>query len=265
MAPIFRDFGPDDLKPLLDSCDVARTVLVQATDTIEETRFLLGLADRFDFIAGVVGWVDLAASDAPKKLDELAENSLLKGIRPMLQSLEDVEWILQPAVLKNLEHAASMGLVMDALVQPRHLPVIAKLLDALPQLPLVVDHMAKPEMAPGAAARGGGTALTEAWRDEMARIAGAPRAFCKLSGMVTEIGPDWRLDHLVPFAEHVFNCFGPDRVMWGSDWPVVNLVSSYQDWLETAGRLTASLSDQETSAVFGQNAIRFYDLTIGSA
>ncbi|MDP1668404.1 amidohydrolase family protein [Phaeovulum sp.] len=253
VAPIFRDFAPEDLRPLLAAAAVERTVLVQATDSLAETRFLLDIARRTDFVAGVVGWVDIAAPDARAAIDELRQDAALKGLRPMLQSIAEVGWILRPEVQPTLRHMARTGLRLDALIQPRHQPVILELAQLHPDLPIVIDHIAKPRI-------GKGRAPDAAWREGMAALAGCANVCVKLSGMVTEAGADWSEADLAPFAAHVLAAFGPARVMWGSDWPVVNLDADYGRWIEAAQALTSGLSQADRAQIFGGTARRFYGI-----
>ena len=249
VAPIFRDFGPEDLAPQLAAAGVRQTVLVQATPTVAETRYLLNLAARTQFVAAVVGWVDLAAPDALAVIDGLRRDPMLRGLRPMLQSIDDTDWILQPAADAALRHMAQVGLRFDALIQPRHLPVIATLAQRHPDLPIVVDHVAKPRM-------GQGQVPDAAWLAGISALAALPNVWCKLSGMITEIGPDWMPADLTAHAAHVLASFGPDRVMWGSDWPVVNLAGDYAGWIAQARAMVGEGADQ----VFAGTARRFYGL-----
>lgn len=252
VAPIFRDFGPDDLLPLLDAAGVRQTVLVQATDSVAETDYLLQIARSCDRVAGVVGWVDLAAADAIATIDRLRADPMLKGIRPMLQNIAETGWINRPEVQPALAHLTRTGLRFDALIQPRHLPPILAMVQAHPDLPVVIDHLAKPAMT--------GAAPDEAWLSGMSRLAAHANVHCKLSGMVTEIGPDWRPEDLTPYARHVLTAFGPERVIWGSDWPVLNLAGDYAGWMQTARGLVAHLPATAQDAIFGGNARRFYGL-----
>lgn len=249
VAPIFRDFGPQDLAPLLAEAGVGKTVLVQATPTVAETRYLLQLASRTPFVAAVVGWVDLTAADAIDTIDDLRADPMLRGMRPMLQSIEDTDWILQPAADAALRHMARVGLRFDALIQPRHLPVIATLAQRHPDLSIVIDHIAKPRM-------GAGAAPDPAWIDGIARLATLPNVWCKLSGIITEIGPDWVPQDLTREAAHVLQQFGPARVMWGSDWPVVNLAGTYASWVAQARAMVKKQHEQ----VFDRTARVFYGL-----
>ncbi|SIN76816.1 amidohydrolase family protein [Vannielia litorea] len=253
VAPIFRDFGPDDLAPLLAAAGIDRTILVQATDTVEETGFLLDLAAGADFVAGVVGWVDLTAPDAMATIDRLRADPALKGLRPMLQNIGATDWILQDAAAPALAHMEATGLRFDALIQPRHLPVIDTLAGRYPGLPIVIDHIAKPVM-------GGGAAPDAAWLEGIGRLAARANVWCKLSGMVTEAGPEWTDADLAPFAAHVLDAFGAGRVMFGSDWPVLTLASDYATWAQTADRLIAELPAPEQAEVRGGTAARFYGI-----
>jgi L-fuconolactonase len=251
LAAIHRDFLPPDLAPLLVQHGVKRTVLVQSMPNQDDTRFMLGLAKNHDFIAGVVGWVDMKQADAPEQIAALAADAHLKGLRPMLQDLEDDRWIddaaLAPAVQAMLEH----GLSFDALVLPRHLPALLAFAERFPQLPIVIDHGAKPGIA---------QALMEPWRRDLARLAALPQVHCKLSGLVTESGADWDVARLQPYVEHILDAFGAERVIWGSDWPVLKLASDYAGWIAASDKLLAGVSDAARQAVFGLNAARFYRL-----
>lgn len=252
LGPLYRDYLPQDLKPILDLAGVGRTVLVQAAPSVAETRFLLSLADQHPWIAGVVGWVDLAAPDAAETIAALARHPKLKGLRPMLQDLPDDEWILHDALAPALAAMCAHGLRFDALVQPRHLPVLRRFLERWPALPVVIDHGAKPHIALG---------RQEQWaRDIAALAADFPHVHCKLSGLITEALPQAGLEDLRPYAETLLTAFGPARLMWGSDWPVVHLRCGYDHWRALSLKLTAHLSAPERAALFGETAARFYGL-----
>ncbi|MFT4148870.1 MAG: amidohydrolase family protein [Paracoccaceae bacterium] len=253
VEPIFRDFCPDDLSPLLQRAGVSRTILVQATDTVAETEWLLELPRTFPAVAGVVGWVDLSAPDAIVMIDRLRADPLLKGLRPMLQNIQETDWILRPEVAPSLAHMERVGLRFDALIQPRHLPSILALAGRYPDLPIVIDHLAKPRM-------GAGITPDDAWANGMRTLAARPNVWCKLSGMITEIGPGWQPEDLAPFAALVLDAFGPSRCMFGSDWPVVTLAGSYQGWMDMAQTLTARFSAAEKERVFATSAAEFYGL-----
>lgn len=250
VAPIRRDILPADLEPLARASGVTGTVLVQAAPTLDETQFLLGLADRSPMIRGVVGWIDLTG-DVAAQLSRIAHPAL-RGIRPMLQDIDDTRWILQDGVIDSLRHVAGAGLRLDALITPRHLPVVEELARRVPSLPIVIDHCAKPVFD--------GTDPGPDWRRGIDALAAHPQVSCKLSGLANEFGPGWSADTLRPVFDHVLRAFGPERLMWGSDWPVLELAGTYADWLQVAQTLCAALSDADRAQVFGQTAIRFYDL-----
>ena len=256
VAAIAHDILPDDLAPLLAQHGIAGTVLVQAAATVAETDFMLGLADVTPLIKGVVGWVDLTDMLAPATLDRLMQSPYFKGVRPMLQDIEDIDWILQPSVMTNLAAIAERGLRFDALIQPRHLDVIAQVAAALPDLPIVINHCAKPMIANGADAG-------NSWRAGITRLVDSPNVFCKISGLANEAGPGWSADNLQHVVDHVLKKFGPNRCMWGSDWPVLNLVGSYTWWRDVTVELFDDLSPAACAAVCGQTAVQFYGLELG--
>lgn len=250
---IRRDILPPDLAEIALPRGITGTIAVQAAPTVDETRFLLSLADKNSWIKGVVGWVDLEKKDACDQIDELAQHAAFKGIRPMLQDIDDSNWILQADIIKALEYLADKGLSLDALITPRHLPVIDKLAQLIPKLAIVIDHCAKPEIANGADAGND-------WRSGIKALAAHKNISCKLSGLANEFGTGWNTATLSPISHYILDVFSPERVMWGSDWPVLELAGHYENWLETAMELTASLSDQERNKVFAGTAKRFYRL-----
>lgn len=252
LQPIFRDFGPDDLKPHLGAAGIGRTVLVQAAPNVAETEFLLEIAAREETVAAVVGWVDILASNAAAELQRLKMHPKFKGIRPMLQSIDETGWILRPEAIATLEMLPGLDLRFDALIQPRHLPVIAALADRLPDLAIVVDHGAKPFIAEG---------RLEPWRTDMAALARRPKVRVKLSGLITEAGRNWSVESLRPYAAHLIEAFGAERVMFGSDWPVVLLDADYAEWFAAARALTETCSEAERQAIFLGTAARFYGIS----
>jgi L-fuconolactonase len=247
-----RDFGLADLTPLREAAGVTTTVLVQAAPTVAETRFLLKVAkESGGVVKGVVGWVDLAAADAIPTLTRLARDPLLKSIRPMLQDMPDPAWILRADVGRALAALPRLGLRFDALVKPAQLPALLPMLDAHPDLAVVIDHAAKPDIAAG---------MWEPWARSMRAAAANPRVRCKLSGLITEAGPAWTIETLRPYFDFLLECFGAQRLMWGSDWPVVNLGGSYQRWYAATVALMAGLAPQQRAAIMGGTARRFYGL-----
>jgi L-fuconolactonase len=251
LAPIHRDFGPADLRPLTRAAGVERTVLVQAAPTEAETGFLLELAEEEPLVAGVVGWVDFEAEDAAHRIAALAARPKLVGLRPMMQDMADDRWMLREELAPALRAMAEEGLTFDALVFPRHLPTLSEFAHRYPGLDIVIDHAAKPDIAAGA---------RDSWARDIGAIAGETRLVCKLSGLITEAGPGWSAEQLRPYVEILLEAFGADRLMWGSDWPVVNLAGSYASWRTAAETLLAGRSDDERAAIFGQTASVFYGL-----
>lgn len=251
LAPIYRDFLPHDLAPLLLANGIDGTVLVQSLPSSADTRFLLQLAQQAPFVQGVVGWVDLKAPDAAQKIVSLARDGKLKGLRPMLQDIDDERWIDDPALGPAIDAMVQCHLVFDALVLPRHLPSLLAFARRHPALHIVIDHAAKPPIASGGFAE---------WAAELAPLAALPQVCCKLSGMVTEAAPDWTVAHLLPYARFVLGAFGPGRVIWGSDWPVLNLAGDYAGWIDASAALLQGLNVAEQGQVMGLNAVRVYGL-----
>ncbi len=249
LAAIYRDFLPDDLAPLLRQHGVQKTVLVQSMPLESDTRFMLELADRHPFVGGVVGWVDLKRADAPQRIASLAADPVLKGLRPMLQDLDDDDWIADPALDPAIEAMLAHRLSFDALVLPRHLPALLAFALRHPQLPIVIDHGAKPLVA---------LRQLEPWRADIALLAQLPNVHCKLSGLVTEAGAGWDVASLRPYVEHIIGAFGAQRVIWGSDWPVVELACLYGNWIAASDALLAGLSEADRASIYGLNAKRFY-------
>jgi L-fuconolactonase len=245
---IYRDFGPLDLAPLLRDAGIERTVLVQAAPTVAETWFLLGIAAGASLVAGVVGWIDFDELD---DLEQLMTDGGLVGLRPMLQDLDDDAWILRPQLAPAFDAMQAAGLRLDALARPRHLPHLARFLARRPDLPVVIDHGAKPDIA------GGGLA---GWREAMRAIARDTGAYCKLSGLVTEAKPSWTEEDLRPYVDVLLEAFGPARLMWGSDWPVVNEAGGYAAWRSAAEALTEGCSADERALIFGGAAQAFYGI-----
>ena len=249
LGPIHRDFGPADLAPLLAAHSIERTILVQAAPTEAETAYLLDIAAKTPFVAGVVGWTDFDAPDVAEHIATLADDPRLVGLRPMVQDIADDGWLMRPELAPALAAMVAHGLVFDALLKPRHIAPMLTVLERHPELTFVIDHGAKPDLVGGDLA---------AWRDGMSALAQHPRLTCKLSGLVTEAGPDWGLETLRPVTDHLLASFGPERLIFGSDWPVVTLRASYAQWFETAETLLGGLSEVQRAAVFGGNAQKLY-------
>ena len=247
-----RAYFPADLAPQLADAGIARSVLVQAAATVNETEYMLGLADATETVGAVVGWVDFEAPDVAETLARLAKHPTLAGVRPMIQDISDDNWMLRDDVQRGFRAVCDLGLTFDALGFPRHLANFLTILTRYDDMRSVLDHCMKPDIA------GHSADSFQHWADGMSAIARETGAFCKLSGLVTEAGEDWTVDELRPYALHVLEVFGPDRVMWGSDWPVVRLRAEYERWLEAAETLTDDLTPAEKARVFGATAAEFY-------
>lgn len=253
LRALYRDFEPGDLAPLLAANNVAATVLVQAAATEEETHFLVELARKHSFIKGVVGWTDFAAPDAAQRIAALAAASggVLKGLRPMIQDIADPDWVQRPELDAAFAAMIAHDLAFDALVKPAHIPALLARLARHPQLRTVIDHAAKPDITHGS---------FDAWAPSLECLARETGAYCKLSGLLTEARSGATLDDLAPYVEHVLACFGPERVLWGSDWPVLDLASDYPGWLDMARRLVGRYAPGFEAKVFGETAAQFYRL-----
>lgn len=249
LGPIYRNVSVDDWHRQAAPCGVVGGMLVQAAPTRAETQFLLTQARAHPAVWGVVGWEDLLAPDAARRVRVLAQDPLLKGLRPMLQDIPDERWILQPALAPALEAMAECGLVFDALIKSVHLPHVLEITRRHPTLRIVLDHAAKPDIAHGE---------WQAWATGIERVAAETSALCKLSGLFTEAAQPLRMGGVRPWAAHVLACFGPERVVWGSDWPVLELASDYAAWWDETQVLLAGLTAVERSAVLGRNAMKLY-------
>ena len=249
LGAIHRDFGPADLAPILARHRIGRTILVQAAPTEAETAWLLDVARETPFVAGVVGWTDFEASDAPDAIVRLAGREKLVGLRPMVQDIADPDWLARRSLAPAFQAMAAQGLVFDALVLPRHLPRLAGVLERHPGLAVVVDHGAKPRIR---------ERELDAWRAGMAAIAAHPGTCCKLSGLVIEARSGDGAAELAPWIDALVELFGPERLIWGSDWPVVELAGGYDRWRAIALEALSGLAADERDAVLGGNAQRLY-------
>ena len=256
LAKIRRQFGPQDLAPLLEANHVDRTVVVQARMDVDETRELLDVAAGNSFVAGVVGWVDLTDRDVVAKLHDLRSGpngSKLVGIRHQVQDEDDPNWLSRADVQRGIAAVGDEDLAYDLLVTTRELPAALETVRRLPQVRFVVDHLAKPPI------RGGDV---NTWERGMRGLADLANVSCKLSGMVTEADwAGWRPEQLRPFVQRVVEWFGPQRGMFGSDWPVCLLAASYGQVMSALDFCLAGLNAADVAAIMGENAHRFYRLT----
>ena len=254
LAPIRRRFGPDDLRPLLAANGVDRTILVQTRSSLDETHEFLATAAQHEFIAGVVGWVDLTAPDVAQQLAALRAGpggAKLVGIRHQVHDEPDPEWLLREDVQRGIAAVGEAGLVYDVLVRTRELPAGLETVERHPGMRFVVDHAAKPRITAGV--------WDAAWEQALAPMADHPNVSCKLSGLVTEA--DWKAwtpEQLEPYVQRVLEWFGPERCMFGSDWPVCLLAASYRKVVEAMRSLVG-----DDSNVFGETATRVYGLRGG--
>jgi L-fuconolactonase len=255
-AAIQRNFLPADLEPQLAASGIDGTILVQADATARETDFLLEIAGTSPSVLGVVGWIDFTAPNAVSEVERRAEQKKIRGLRPMLEFIEDPEWILQPDFAPVFVAMLRCGLSFDALVHPQHLQALDMLACRYPDLPIVIDHGAKPKIA---AWRNDAHAL-QSWMQDMKRMAGHPQVCCKLSGLLTEAGPQWQPADLLPAIRILLDLFGPTRLIWGSDWPVMTLAGQYGDWIALTDRALDGLSDTERDLIYRKNALSFYRL-----
>jgi L-fuconolactonase len=257
MPALDRRFGAEDLEAVTEPAGVGGAVLVQALADASETEALLALASGSRLIAGVVGWVDLERPDVGEQLERLRElpgGELLVGIRHLAQDEPDPGWLARGVVGAGIAAVGDAGLAYDVLVRPPQLPAAIELAGAHPDVRLVIDHGAKPPIAAGG---------LEAWGEAVARVSSFRNVTCKLSGLVTEAGPRWTASRIEPYVVHLLECFGPGRLLFGSDWPVCTLAAGYDDVLELArATLGPHLSQAELEAVFGGNATAQYRLAV---
>jgi L-fuconolactonase len=252
MAALRRDFLPSDLSPLLKAAGIDGTVAVQARETLEETEWLLDLAKQHDFIRGVVGWVDLCAENVREPLRRYAGRRKFKGVRHIVEAVPDVEFLLRPAFRRGIRALAEFGLTYDLLLRPVHLPVAAKLVREFPDQRFVVDHMGKPPIR---------DAAISPWREDMASLARFDNVYCKLSGMATEAHwRRWKPTDFTPYLDVIMRCFGDDRVMVGSDWPVCTLSADYRSAMAIVIDYVEKMPATAQDKIFHDNCSRFYRL-----
>jgi L-fucono-1,5-lactonase len=253
-----RPYHPSNLRRHLDAFSITRTVLVQAVPSIEETEYLLGIADATEFVGGVVGWIDFEKRDHRRHLQRFSRHPKFLGVRPMIQDIGDVDWMLRAEVQWGFEAVEELDLTFDALGFPRHLENFLTILKRYPRMRAVVDHCMKPDIREHSS----NSDIFRAWADGIARLAVQTGAHCKLCGLVNEADSGWTLDDLRPYAGHVLEVFGADRVMWGSDWPVCRLRASYGEWRRAAEALTDHLETGDRARIFGGTAAEFYRLGV---
>ncbi|MCX7624400.1 MAG: amidohydrolase family protein [Thermomicrobium sp.] len=252
LRPLRRSFGPDDLDPERRAVGVNRIVIVQAARSEWDHAWWFALAERYPWIVAVVGWVDLAASDVGERLDRYGAHPAFRGVRATAENELDPDWLVRPDVLRGIAAVAERGLTLDLLVRVEHLAHVPRLAERFPGLTMVVDHLAKPPIASGELGP---------WRDGLAALVPYPNVWCKLSGLLTEAGPQPTAETIRPVVEFALERFGPARLLWGSDWPVATLAADYRTTYQVYATLTAGLSEAERAAIFGGNAARVYRLS----
>jgi L-fuconolactonase len=250
---LYRDYFPVDLQEHLKRSGIDKTINVQAAPTLSDTEFMLGLAQHHDSIAGVVGWIDLESADYREQYKRFCEQPGFVGIRVMIQSMEDANDILQPAMIEALQFLAAENFPVDLLMRSHQLSSVLKLLREVPNLRAVIDHIAKPDIAQG---------QWEPWASQLEEIASYPSLYCKLSGMVTEADHrEWTREQIKPYVQHIVQTFGTQRVMFGSDWPVCLLAASYEQVVQLLEEaLPEGVTELAKTAIFGHNTLRFYKL-----
>ena len=252
MGAIKRDFLPKNLELETKSAGIQGVVSVQARQTIEETRWLLELSESNPFVRGVIGWAPLTEDSVGDYLEDVASHPKLKGVRHVLEDEPDGEYALREDFSRGVKGLKKLGLVYDILIRHHQLPASISLVDLHPDQVFVLDHIAKPPIAAGG---------VQPWGDNLRSLAKRQNVYCKLSGMVTEAEYcKWTYEQLVPYMDIVLEAFGPDRIMFGSDWPVCLLSAAYDDWVKTVAKYLEPLSAEEKSAVWNDTAEKAYGL-----
>jgi L-fuconolactonase len=252
MGVLKTDYLPTDLAPLLQNCGLNGCVAVQANQAEEENTFLLNLGEKHALIKGIVGWVDLQSEQVESRLDYYTQFKLMKGFRHVLHDEADVDFMLRPAFLKGIGLLKKYGYTYDILIFPKHLPNTLKLVKAFPNQPFVIDHIAKPLIKKGD---------IKAWHKDLKAVAAHKNVSCKISGMVTEADwKNWKPTDFTPYIDAIVELFGIDRLMYGSDWPVCTLAATYEAQFGIIKDYFSRFSTNEQQQIFGENAIKFYDL-----
>jgi L-fuconolactonase len=255
MSALRRDFLPDDARREMDRAGVNACIAVQARQTLEETRWLLELADAHPFIAGVVGWIDLQADDVAAQLEPFAGHPKLVGVRHIVQGEPDDRFMLRSAFCRGISYLEDLNLTYDILIYPRHLPVAAEFVSRFRRQRFVLDHLAKPDIRSGE---------IREWESGLRRLAQLPNVFCKVSGLVTESDWNrWTPEHIRPYLDVAFDSFGAYRLLMGSDRPVCTVAADYGRTISVIDDYLATWPEAEREAVMGGNADRFWDLKAG--
>lgn len=254
-GPIYRTFEAPELEPQLKASNIDKTVIVQAMDSYADTDYMLDVAANFDWVAGVVGWVPLHdPAEAARKLEEYSSNPYFKGMRHLIHEESNPDWVLQKQVIESLKLLAAKGLTFDVVaVFPNHLKHVPTLVEKVPDLKIVIDHLAKPPLD---------AADRKVWQQQLAAAAASPNVYAKISGLNT-VTPDfenWTFEDIKPMIDFALEQFGSERLMFGSDWPVAILAGDYAKVVSETDKATATLSDYDKAAIWGQTANSFYNL-----
>lgn len=251
MSVLKKDFLPSQLKTVLQENNFDGCVAVQADISVDETTYLLQLADEHPFIKGVVGWVNLLSDDLDDQLDQFSQNTLFKGVRHVLQSEPD-GFMLQKGFLNGIKHLKKYNLTYDILIFPHQLKEAIQFVKKNPNQPFVLDHLAKPYIKKGE---------INGWKNDITELASFENVYCKVSGMVTEADwKQWKEDDFKHYLDAVFEAFGPKRLLFGSDWPVCLLASEYNKVVQIVENYIQQFSKEEQNDVMGKNAVKFYNL-----
>jgi len=254
MDRLRKDHLPADLLPLMRSADVDATIAVQARQSLEETTWLLQLADEHPFIRAVVGWVDLCSERVIEQLEHFSRHPNFRGVRHVVHDEPDDEFMLRPSFLNGLDQLKQFGLAYDLLLFPRHLPIACEVVKRFPDQPFVLDHIAKPLVRVGE---------MEPWASDLKRLAAFPNVYCKISGLVTEGEWDsWKTQDFEPYLDVVLNAFSPQRLMIGTDWPVCTLAADHKSVIDLEAGYISKLSADEQQAILEKNPAAFYSIRL---
>jgi L-fuconolactonase len=254
MEILQKDYLPDQLKTELSSIGFDGSVAVQARQSLEETQWLLNLADQHSFIKGVIGWVDLCSPDVEEQLIQFSGNPKLVGIRHVIHDEQDENFMLRKSFLRGIAYLKKFGLTYDILVFPRHLSNTIQLVNQFPEQVFILDHIAKPSIK---------DQKISPWKEHIEKLARFRNVYCKLSGMVTEANvKNWKQEELIPYMNIVFDAFGTNRLLIGSDWPVCRLAGSYKQTMQVVLDYIRTFPDQDQKKILGENAIKAYELKL---
>ena len=254
MDELRKDHLPKDLMPVLKAADVSATVAIQARQLLEESTWLLDLADQYSFISAVVGWVDLRSERVTEQLERLSRHRKFRGVRHVVHDEPDDDFMLRDDFLKGIAQLRRFGLTYDLLLFPRHLRAAHEVVKRFPEQPFVVDHIAKPHISAGE---------MQPWASELKQLARFENVFCKISGLVTEASwNSWSARDFEPYLDVVLNAFGPQRIMIGSDWPVCTLAATYKSVIDLQTNYLCRLSTDEQNAIYEKNPIKFYSIDL---